>query len=1073
MRLFSVSAAPRFVQTYGPTVVACPACGESNPERARFCLGCGQKLAADHVAEMRRNVTVIFADLVGSTSIGERYDAEIVRQVTGRYFEEMRAAVVRHGGTVEKFIGDAVVALFGVPRVREDDALRGVRAALDMRSAIDALNVDLDRELGVAIQARIGMNTGEVVVGEARAGGSATTGDTMNLAARLEQAAAPGEILIGDLTHRLVRDAVSVEAVEPLLVKGKAAPVVAWRLLGSTGSHRAPDRSRPPFIGRADQLGLLTDAFERATASASCALVAVVGAAGIGKSRLAEEFTATCGDATVLTGRCLSYGHGSTYWPLREAILSAIGLVGDEPELTIERALMEVVEGQPEAVGIIRRLLPLVAVASDAAVPEDVPWAIRRWLEGLARRRPVVLILDDLHWAEPGLIEVIDHVVSWSDGSAILIVGLTRPRESDEQTSWDGRTGKGTVVELAGLDGPEIKDLVNRHDLPDSVRRRLIDTADGNPLFLHQLVAMLVDEGYADFTGDPRSAAVSWVPGSPEGLDLAMPPTVSALLTSRIDRLAPAERDLIGPASVIGTVFYVDGLEAIAGQNGDNGLVTSLETLSARGFIHREPSDLSGLTAYAFDHVLIREAAYRGLTKATRAALHERLATWFESLGGRVPDEIIGHHLAAAWGCRRQLGPLTPEIRLLGVSAARRLGSASRRIELTDVAAAAELLTRAAEMLEPTDAEWSAYRLRLVDQCSDLGRLDEMRHLLSQVADLGDPRSVALAKARLCRPQMLEAGEDIGTKDQLLRRLIEEFEQTGDHEALAVCYYTLADLQNLLGMPASSADLMVEALRHGDAAGDVGLGARARGMIPIGYAFGTTPAEDAIAALDQLLAGSPYDIRLRGEIEQMTCIMHAMCGRFDRARSLLVSARRLLAEVGHELFLANFAQSSGYVEELAGDLVAATAEYARSRADLERLGAHDYLSTVVGRQARLLAERGDLAAAADALALAREVGSPNDGVTQSLILQAEALLRCADRDSAGARYALEVGQELVSALEMPDDLGELHRAGARVERSFHDPIRERAHLVSAREAFTRKGNVVRAGEAASRLAELG
>jgi class 3 adenylate cyclase len=416
----------------------CGACGEDNPAHARFCLACGQPLnEPDVVPELRRSVSIIFADLVGSTVLGESLDAEALRSVTGRYFETMRAVIERHEGTVEKFIGDAVVALFGVPRVREDDALRSVRAAADMRASLTSLNDELQSDLAIRLEIRIGVNTGEVIVGRSRAGGSSATGDAVNVAARLEQVASLGEVLIGDSTYRLVRDEVDAEPVEPLKLKGKAAPTAAWRLLNVTGSAKAArSRATNLFVGRDLQLRLLDDAFRRVMGERTCLLITILGTAGMGKSRLAEEFVATVRDATVLTGRCLSYGQGATYWLLREAVLGAAGLTGDEPADAAEAAFATTLGNSPDTANVVTRLLALAGFDRDAAVPEDVPWAVRVFLEQLARRQPVVLVVDDLHWAQPGLLDVLEHIADWSRESPIMLVGLARPEFYESRPSW-------------------------------------------------------------------------------------------------------------------------------------------------------------------------------------------------------------------------------------------------------------------------------------------------------------------------------------------------------------------------------------------------------------------------------------------------------------------------------------------------------------------------------------------------------------------------------------------------------------------------------------------------------------
>ena len=357
------------------------------------------------MAETRKTVTVLFADVSGSTALGERLDAEAVRRVLERYFAEMRSVLESHGGTVEKFIGDAVMAIFGAPIVHEDDALRAIRAASEMRERLAMLNEELERRHGVTLAVRTGITTGEVVVGDTGGGDFFATGDAVNVAARLEQAAEPGEVLLGKLTYRLVRDAVQVEPVEPLRLKGKARPVDAYRLL-DVGDEVLPvaDRLETPFVGRVKELARLLDTFERSVRTRTPVLVTVVGQAGIGKTRLGAELLAALRErATVLQGRCLSYGRGITFWPLQEIL----------------RGLPRLPAGVPDP--------------ERAQGTEETFWAYRKLFETLAHERPLLLLLEDVHWAEPTLLDLIEHVVDWTRDAPILIVCLARLELFDER----------------------------------------------------------------------------------------------------------------------------------------------------------------------------------------------------------------------------------------------------------------------------------------------------------------------------------------------------------------------------------------------------------------------------------------------------------------------------------------------------------------------------------------------------------------------------------------------------------------------------------------------------------------
>ncbi|MGH2995201.1 MAG: adenylate/guanylate cyclase domain-containing protein, partial [Gaiellaceae bacterium] len=456
--------------------------------------------------EARKTVTVVFSDVTGSTSLGEQLDPEALRRVMERYFEEMRTVLERHGGTVEKFIGDAVMAVFGIPELHEDDALRAVRAADEMRETLAALNEELERERGVTIAVRTGVNTGEVVSGEPGGGQFFATGDAVNVAARLEQAAAPGEILLGDQTRRLVKDAVELEAVDPLALKGKTDAVEAWRLLGLLeGAPGFARRLDAPLVGRADELDRLCREYERARDGPACGLCTVLGAAGVGKSRLASELAESVeGEATVLVGRCLSYGEGITYWPLAE-------IVSD-------------LRRRPETAALVdERVAAAVGLADAPSSTEETFYAVRKLFETLAEERPLVVVLDDVHWAEPTLLDLVEHVVDWSSHAPIFFLALARPDLLDSRPSWAAARENATHLRLEPLGAAESEALIGNlagANVTEALRQRVAEAAEGNPLFLEQMVALLIEDGHHNGEGE-----------------LAVPPTIQALLSARLDRL--------------------------------------------------------------------------------------------------------------------------------------------------------------------------------------------------------------------------------------------------------------------------------------------------------------------------------------------------------------------------------------------------------------------------------------------------------------------------------------------------------------------------------------------------------
>jgi class 3 adenylate cyclase len=512
-------------------MVACPQCGAENREGARFCDSCGGVLlaVASRPRELRKTVTVVFSDVTGSTAMGERLDPESLRGVMARYFEAMKQVIESHGGPVEKFIGDAVMAVFGVPVLHEDDALRALGAAWEMREAIGQLNEELARDYGTTLELRIGVNTGEVVTGTEE---RLATGDAVNVAARLEQAAQPGEILLGEETLRLSRDAVEAALVAPFELKGKAEPVAAYRLQSVRPGAPAIERYLDaPIVGRETELRRLHDAFEQALRDRSCQLFTIPGAAGVGKSRLAYEFLASLDEATVVRGRCLSYGEGISYWPVVEVLKQLeprlLELMRDELVLTVLKSLL----GEEE-------------VSSSS---EEIAWAFRKLLEAASAEGLLVCVFDDIHWGEETFLELVEHVADLSRDAPILLLCMARPDLLDRRPHWGGGKLNATTVLLEPLSAAETGELIERllgdATIETQLRQRIGDAAEGNPLFAEEMVAMLRD--------------------SRDG-DVAVPATIQALLAARLDQLEPSERGVLERGSVEGRVFHRGAVQALA-----------------------------------------------------------------------------------------------------------------------------------------------------------------------------------------------------------------------------------------------------------------------------------------------------------------------------------------------------------------------------------------------------------------------------------------------------------------------------------------------------------------------------
>jgi class 3 adenylate cyclase len=589
--------------------------------------------------EARKTVTVLFSDVVGSTALGEGLDPESLRRVMSRYFDAMSAVVERYGGMVEKFIGDAIMAVFGLPQVKEDDALRAVRAAADMREELARLNDELERDYGVVIPNRTGINTGEVVAGDPTGGQRLVTGDAVNVAARLEQAAAASEILLGTKTQLLVRDSVRVESVEPLELKGKAERVSAYRLLEVLRDAPAfTRRLDASFVGRERELETLRDELHRCIAERACRLVTVLGPPGIGKSRLVRELVTAKDDARFVVGRCLPYGEGITYWPLVEIVKQVAGedarsvasLLDEEGELVAECIAAAV--GQSEA----------------AAAPEETFWAVRKLLEAVARERPLVVGLDDLERAEPTFLDLVEYVLGFATDAPILLLAMARPDLLDNRPSWSAPRPNSTSLLLEPLSAGESESLIEQllagADLREEPRARILAAAEGNPLFVEQLLALRSEDGDGD----------------------TVPPTIQALLAARIDGLEPDERVVIERASIEGRLFHRSAVAELATPHVRGAVSAHLLTLVRKEFIRPDQAEFRGDDAFRFGHILIRDAAYSGMPKELRAELHERFADWLQQKVGehaREYEEILGYHLERAYRYRSELGSLDDRAR--------------------------------------------------------------------------------------------------------------------------------------------------------------------------------------------------------------------------------------------------------------------------------------------------------------------------------------------------------------------------------------------------------------------------
>ena len=1053
-------------------MLTCPNCASENPPASRFCNRCGAALAAPAPqTEVRKTVTVLFIDVTGSTDLGERLDPEALRRVMGRFFDRVQAVVERHGGTVEKFIGDAVMSVFGVPVLHEDDALRALRAAADIRSELIPLNKELERDFGVTIATRTGVNTGEIVAGDPSTGQRLATGDAVNTTARLEQAAGPGEILIGDPTYRLARAAVVAEPLdEPLTLKGKEHPVPAYRLLEVLPDVEALERHLDsPMVGRDDELELLEGAFRRSARERTSLLFTVLGSAGVGKSRLVQEFLRMVGDeGTVLRGRCLAYGEGITYWPLVEIVKDAARITEhDPPDEAVDR-IRALMPEEEQADLIASRVAEAVGVIEGTVPAEEIAWATRKLFESLARDRPLVVVFDDIHWAEPTLLDLAEHVADWSRDAPILLLCVARQELLDLRPAWGGGKLNATSIQLEPLTDEQssalVANLLASEELDEAIRARITEASEGNPLFVEQMVSMLIDDGFLERSGD------RWVArGRLE--DVTVPPSIHALMAARLDRLGAEERAALERAAIEGKVFHVGAVTALANEEARPEVRRHLMTLTRRELVRPDRAELRGEEAFRFRHQLIRDATYQAIPKELRAELHERFADWLSEKAGELAaeyEEILGYHLEEAWRYRHELGQGADAIRELASRAAALLAEAGRRSKARrDATAAAKLLRRARDLMPEQRGALVEVSLDLMDAAFDSGEF-----ALSQ--DAAD-RAVAVAEELRDEPLLARARiaqlESRGPTDPqrvtreapaLVRAVTPILEAAGDERGLGRASELLIIVANLAANRTAMDQELEKALQHARRAGDL---ARVGDLLvrrAVNDYWGPLPAGEALRRTEVVLAELRDEPRLQARLRFFTAGHLAMQGHFQEARRILAEAKERFREYGERLWLATTGFVAGPVELLAGDLMAAEEELRANCEALEGMGERSWLCSIAAYLAEVLYRQGKDEEADDWVERARGWAAEDDVSAQADVrcVKAKLLARQGRFQEADAmvREGLEFAQRADEVNHQADAWADVHEVMKLAGRD--DEAMDAANEAIA--IYERKGNIAAA-----------
>ena len=1026
---------------------ACPVCGTAYGEAAKFCQECGSVLAPPQ-ERRRRLIVALFCDLVGSTELGERLDPEALHKVLDRYHTSMRSILERHGGTVEKFIGDAIVGAFGVAVGNEDDTLRAVRAAFEMRDATVR---------GADLQLRIAVNVGEAVADEAAAREGRIAGDVFNTAARLQSAAEPGEILLSAAAERMVRGRVRLEPLGAIELKGKAEPVAAFRALELVA---APSRIDTPLIGRDRALGRLADALDEAIESGACVLTTVLSPPGVGKSRLAAAFVdAVRGRARVLVAQTPAYGEGVTFAPLVELLAQAADRPAGDPE-EVAAELRRRLAAEPDGSPVADRLAQVLGVGEAHAA--DTAWAVRRLLESLAAERPLVAVVEDVHWAEPPMLDLLDSVVERLHGP-VFVLCLARPELLEQRPTWNAGRPRASTTMLPALtpeDARRLAGILLGAEVPDGVVDRICASAEGNPLFLEQLTAMLVDDG---LLVDGR-----WL--GPADAAVEIPTTLKALLSARFDRLDATSRSILERAAVEGRRFRVGALRELVPDLASDAIERSIAVLDRRGLILPEDE---GAGRWRFAHGLVCEAAYLGLAKEVRAELHERLGVWILEHDGDLPDvdESAARHFERAVHLREEIGERDGAIEALAQRAGELFADAgSRAFAALDLLTTRDLLGRAAVLLPPGSSRRLDILPNLGVALTETGFAEETEALLLNGAEVarasGSERDVLRIRIQLLsnRAYRSPSLEEIAVAIREAEEAAEAFEATGDDVGLAEASIAIEYLEFMRGRLSASHVWTVRGFRHGLASGRLREAAQgaadiiqtaAIGPLPFD-AFGET-AERIVAGLDGAIAASTAEA-----LAAIGALGMGDQAGFEQAdgRRREVVDRNGLGWLGatHDLVI-------GTVQTLGGDAEMAELRLGVARDVLSELGDVWWVETLDSATILAIAAQGrrrEVLRLADALVGANPVGDPQYRLRRHLAHGRALLLR---GDHVAAEAQARRGLEVAESTDMLID-----RAIAWL--TLEEILAARDQVAAAAEARTRALEMLEEKRFASAIAQL-
>jgi DNA-binding SARP family transcriptional activator len=1002
------------------------------------------------VEEARRQGRSVVAALVVRFA-GPGRDPEAGRAALDELVADAVGAIEASGGAVQEAVAERVVAVFGLPRVHEDDAARAALTALSLREP----------------RVRAGVATGEVLVEEVGGRRTLRTAAPLALADRLARAAEPGQVLLTQEALRLAQRAVVAEPGGVLPADADGEAVVTFHATGPADAAAEVPRMRAPLVGRAEELGVLRQSFARVRRERACSLITVLGPAGIGKSRLVAEFLEGLQGATVLAGRCLPYGRDITFWPVAEIVKRAAGIRDDDDGGAAHSKIAHLVAAREDAGFITEQIAGVLGLSDVPPVPDEIAWAIRKLFEALAYDRPLVLVVDDLHWADETLLELIEHVAAWAVGSVLLLC-IARPELTEARPGWGGGRLDATNLWLGPLTEPETDEMLDAllrgARLAPGAASQIGRAAEGNPLFLEELLAMLVDDGML------RWDEGTWV-ASEDLSAVPIPPTVHALLSARLDRLVPGERRVLERAAVVGKEFSHDDLVVLT-PAGEPGPEQALDALSAKDLLTPDRHGPDRGAMFRFRHLLLRDAAYLAMSKEVRAELHARFAASLEERAGdRIAEieEIVGYHLEAAARYRVELG-LPPDAALAARAAARLLSAGRRAVARDDMPAAMSLLARGLELLaadDPARCDAAWYLTVALFESGELTRAEEVASEHVALAErAGDEASRWRLLVELADLRTYRAGEDVLDREAVAREAIAGFERLGDVAGAARAYRLLGDALNQRGRVEESGDAFVRALELAQAVGDE----REATVRPTsGAVLGPMPVPRAIELVEGVLERSR---RKNPDALASLGLAYAMAGRFEEARAVHAEALSRLRDLGSEFRLASCEMYRGAALLVEDDAVGAEAVMRAAVERLQRIGERWLLSSAAAELGEALYRLGRTDEAMLASLMSEDATTEEDVAAQMAWrgLRAKVLAARGEHHEAQrlARQAVGLAEGtdfLLFAADTWADLASVLEAGG-------EDVEAQEALARAIDLYERKGCSVGAERARARREHL-